>query len=211
MKTIKKIGAIVLFSILTLIMLFNIYQYLCLNVFHQKLATINGYAILEVISGSMEPTIHIGDLIIIDTKEKNIEENDIITFLDVNGSFVTHRVISLTEDEMITKGDNNNAQDPVTKKENLVGKYLFKLTGVGIIFSSLKSPFVMTMILIIGILICVLLSTDKEGNVLLDEQEREYQEFLKYQKEKDFNKKNQQEEIPQKKKPSKKKITKTKK
>ena len=69
----------------------------------------------------------------------------------------------------------------------------------------------MTMILIIGILICVLLSTDKEGNVLLDEQEREYQEFLKYQKEKDFNKKNQQEEIPQKKKPSKKKITKTKK
>ena len=47
----------------------------------------------------------------------------------------------------------------------------------------------MIMILIIGILICAFISTDKEGNPILDEEEKEYLEFKEYLKKKKKNEK----------------------
>ena len=131
----------------------------------------------------MEPTIKIGDLIIIDTKEKNYQENDIVTFRDIEDSFVTHRIISPNDQEMVTKGDNNDTVDEATKTDKIIGKYAFKITGIGKLLSSFRSPFVMFMILIIGLLVCYLVSTDKEGKPILTDDEKEYKEFLEYQKE----------------------------
>ncbi len=65
--------------------------------------------------------------------------------------------------------------------------------------ASLKSPITLVMILVIGILVCVFISTDKEGNPILDEDEKEFQEFL--------NSKNKIEE--KKVKPTKKTVEKT--
>ena len=111
MKTFKRVLVGIISTLLGLILIFNIYNVICLKILHKDLATINGYGILEVVSGSMEPTINIGDLIVINTKAKDFEKNDIITFYDVNGSFVTHRLVKIKDDKMITKGDNNNVED----------------------------------------------------------------------------------------------------
>lgn len=196
MKVVKKVLLISVTVLLVLMVSFNIYNLFSLKIMKRPLTTIGGYSVLEVVSGSMEPTIHVGDMIIINTKASNYQENDIVTFLDVNGSFVTHRIISINDEEMITKGDFNNTEDEPTKIDKIVGKYVAKIPGVGKLLSSFKNPFTLVMILIIGLLFCYLISTDKNGNPIFTEEEKE---FLEYQKEKnkpkEDKKKNKKKEI----------------
>lgn len=179
MKRVKKIIFVIFSILLGLILAFNIYNFISIKVLHKDLASINGYTILEVVSGSMEPTIYKGDIIIINTKDKNYKENDIITFRGKEGEFVTHRIIKIDDKTMITKGDNNNSEDDPIKTSTIVGKYVTKINGGGRILSSFKNPFTMVMIFIIGLLGCILLSTDSDGKPILEQDEKEFQEFLK--------------------------------
>lgn len=179
MKIIKKIGIAIATLLLVLLLAFNVYNFFCIQILGKDLATINGYGVLEVVTGSMEPTIRIGDLILIDTKAKEYKPEDIITFYDVEGVFVTHRIVSIENGMMITKGDNNNVEDAPLNTDRIIGKYVTKLDGFGRISATLKSPFVMAMILLIGIMVCFLVSTDKDGNPVLTDEEREFQEFKK--------------------------------
>lgn len=178
MQRIKKIMFVILSIILGLILIFNLYNFISLKVLHKSLATINGYASLEVVSGSMEPTIKKGDMIIINTKNKDIKVNDIITYKGNEGEFVTHRIIDINDADIITKGDNNNTEDKPINKSAIVGIYVTKINNMGAILSSLKSPFTLIMIFVIGVLICFLLSTDNDGNPILDSDEKEFQKFL---------------------------------
>lgn len=188
MKIVKRLGIGIVTFVLVLLLAFNIYNFVSVKILKKDLASFGGYAILEVVTGSMEPTIHVGDLIIINTKEVNYQESDIVTFYDVDGSFVTHRIVSINGTEMMTKGDNNNTEDDPTEMDKVVGKYLFKISGAGKLLASFKSPFVLVMILIIGLLFCIFVSIDKEGNPILTEEEKELQEFREYQ-----NKKSEEE------------------
>ena len=114
--------------------------------------------------------------------------NDIVTFKDVNGDFVTHRILHIEEGEMVTKGDNNNTEDSAMSTKDIVGKYLFRIPNAGKVMASFKTPFVMGMVLVIGVLICFLVSTDKNGNPILTENEKELKEFQEYQKKKEIQK-----------------------
>lgn len=199
MKIVKRLGIGIVTFVLVLLLVFNVYNFVSVKVLQKGLASIGGYAILEVVTGSMEPTIHVGDMIVINTKEINYQESDIVTFYDVDGSFVTHRIVSIEENVMVTKGDNNNTEDDPTNMDKIVGKYLFKINGAGKILASFKSPFVLIMILIIGLLFCVLISTDKEGKPILTEEEKELQEFKEYKTKKTKEEKGKKEKILNKK------------
>jgi len=63
-----------------------------------------------VLSGSMEPTIETGSFALIDKKDKDINAGDIIAY-EHQGMQVLHRVIKITKDGYITKGDNNKSED----------------------------------------------------------------------------------------------------
>lgn len=178
MKLIKRILLILVTSALGLILAYNISSFVALNILHQDLATINGYAALEVVSGSMEPTIHVGDMIIINTKETSYQRGDIVTFYDKEGSFTTHRIISIMGNKVITKGDNNKSRDDAIEISKIVGKYEFKVDNFGRILSSLKSPTTMVMILAVGVLACIFFSMDKDGNPILDKEEKEFLTYL---------------------------------
>lgn len=184
MKTAKKIVLIIFSILISIILLYNIYNFICINVLDKKITTVGGYGMLEVVSGSMEPTIHVGDIIVINTNDKNYKVGDIVTFYDREGSFVTHRIIAIVEQQIVTQGDHNNTEDDAIFMDDIVGKYKFKIGGGGIFLATLKSPLTMIMIFIIGVLICVYVSTDKNGNPILDEEEKEYLEFQEYLKEK---------------------------
>lgn len=84
-----------------------------------------GYEMKTVLSGSMEPELQTGSIIIIEQTDKNkLKAGDIITFATKENILVTHRIIESTESGYITKGDSNNGVDinPVTPK-NIIGKY----------------------------------------------------------------------------------------
>lgn len=191
MKLLKKILLTFITVFVVLLVTFNVYNFVSIKLLHKDLALVNGYAVLEVISGSMEPTIKVGDLIIINTNEEKYGLGDIITFRDINGSFVTHRIINIEDNVMVTQGDANDSPDEEMSVSSIVGKYEMRIPGAGKLMTSLKNPLVMILILAIGIIICFLASTDDELNpVDLTEEEKE---FLEYKKNKKQSKKNKKE------------------
>lgn len=90
-----------------------------------------GYDIYMVRSESMEPYINMGDLIISGPVNGSVTEGDVITF-DLRGDLVTHRVYSLDNGIIQTKGDAVEDIDPWTvKSADVQGTYLFKIPFVG--------------------------------------------------------------------------------
>ena len=69
---------------------------------------------VAVATGSMEPQINVGDVVIVSKTDRNLSEGDIIQFKK-DGKTVIHRIVSkrMVNDSMqyITKGDANNAAD----------------------------------------------------------------------------------------------------
>ena len=87
---------------------------------------------IGVATGSMKPSINVGDLMIIKKCNANdIKVNDIIEYTKDDYS-VIHRVIEIHQEDgeffFITKGDNNDAQDsdPVREKQ-LKGKAIARI------------------------------------------------------------------------------------
>ena len=129
-------------------------------------------SIYTIVSPSMEPTIMVYD-VIVNTKinsDNDLNKGDIITFysdaIDTGGYTVTHRVYKkyiyndITYYE--TKGDNNNSQDVgrITF-DNIVGKYLFKLPGLGKIQFFVSSKLGWIMIILIPASIIIVSDTVK--------------------------------------------------
>ena len=93
-------------------------------------AEVFGVSIVRVVTGSMEPSIHSGDYIIVKKTDPNtLAEGDIICFYsadrEIYGRLNTHRIVKVLEDgSFITKGDSNSIEDsaPVTG-DRIVGKY----------------------------------------------------------------------------------------
>lgn len=87
-----------------------------------------------VLSGSMEPTIETGSLCFINKniKYNNIKEKDIIAFKTNEGTLVTHRVVSIKDNGLETKGDNNKNNDgDLVTTNNYFGKNIFWIPKIG--------------------------------------------------------------------------------
>ena len=89
-----------------------------------------GYSVFTVATGSMEPTISQNDIVIV-KKTNDIKVNDIVTY-EKEGNYITHRVISMSDDTLVTKGDANNTNDVSVPRSSLVGKVInvFEKGGV---------------------------------------------------------------------------------
>ena len=92
-----------------------------------------GYKSYAIISGSMEPTYHVNDIIFVkEILAEDLREQDVISFREGH-SVVTHRIVEVIEDEngrsFITKGDNNNTSD---------GFYVYEDEVLGVITGVVK-------------------------------------------------------------------------
>ena len=103
-----------------------------------------GYSVFNVATGSMEPTIKQNDIIIVKTTNQ-YQEKDIITF-EKDGDYITHRIININDNNIITKGDANNTNDVAISKDAVVGKVVKILHNAGIWQKILTSPKVIIMI-----------------------------------------------------------------
>jgi signal peptidase len=90
-----------------------------------------------VISGSMRPTLDVGDVVIIaKVSADTIKTGDIIQFREAEGITTVHRVVEIQEIEgkrvFITQGDANSEPDakPVIP-ENVVGKVILDIPKIG--------------------------------------------------------------------------------
>ena len=129
MRTIAKIILTLIFSLLLSVVAF--YQ----TDYDGLIAKIFGIGILKVESGSMEPEISIGDIIIIKECEQ-YKINDIITYKVDNQYLVTHRIVEGNGNSFVTKGDNNNAIDnKKIAKESIEGKVIYKSNFLKLLYN----------------------------------------------------------------------------
>lgn len=117
----RKIIRLLLSIIISLVLSLAIYYGVNANGLTTK---VYGYTTLIVSSGSMEPELMVGDVIIIKECD-SYNKGDIITFNVNNEYLVTHRIIEEKENHYITKGDNNNsADDNIVLEEQIEGKLI---------------------------------------------------------------------------------------
>lgn len=150
LKIIEKIVSAILNVLLimvTIIIGIGFYYIYQIEIVKNDYANIFGYTFFEVATGSMSPTIEIGDVII--TKiTKEVSENDIIVYKD-GKSIITHRLIKKNEEELIAKGDANNSEDKPIQEEMVLGKVEKIIPKLGIWRKILTSPEIVALILIL--------------------------------------------------------------
>jgi signal peptidase len=128
-----------IFSLLLYIIIFSLIAVIGISVYYSsqnKVPSIFGYSVLRIVSNSMADEFVAGDFIIIKKEKKeNLKNGDIISFYSLdpslNGSANTHRIVELSKDSFVTKGDANSKNDEYKVEYNkVIGKYQGKLNGL---------------------------------------------------------------------------------
>ena len=111
-----------------------------------------GHAVYRVVSGSMHPVLEKGDIILCrDCDPMELKAGDIITYDGRSGDFagkrVTHRVVKepyLNEANgkyyLVTKGDDNPAEDTPITTDQVTGKYVKKLDWLQRLYDFFLTP-----------------------------------------------------------------------
>ena len=104
-----------------------------------------GLQVFNVISGSMEPTYSVGDLLYVKSVDPDsVKVGDPITFV-LNEELVvaTHRVVAIDGEnrQFTTKGDANETEDAAPVHfNNLIGVPVFAIPLLGYVSAYIQSP-----------------------------------------------------------------------
>ena len=182
MKVVKKIFRwifdIILFIILA-IALIMAYNHIQINIKGNTYTTMLGYSAFEVATGSMSNTIEIGDVILVKLIEPNetLSENEIVVFTQ-DTTLVTHRIIKINGDQIITKGDANNTQDDPISRGQIIGKVVKIIPDVKMWKEIILTPKVLIPTSISILLLWIFFSYDKEKDVKKTKKVIEEQEYI---------------------------------
>ena len=104
-----------------------------------------------VYTGSMEPAIPVGGIVVIKPVDpETLRIGDVICFRLSEPTSITHRIINITEEGFITKGDANEDPDTwIVKKENVVGKVIATIPYLGYLGHFVRTPIGFTLLIII--------------------------------------------------------------
>ena len=89
----------------------------------------------------MEPTIEPGEMILI-KNENYYELGDVVTYIDEDNFFITHRITQIDDSICITKGDNNNIEDSQFDINNIQGKVVYHSKMLGLIIFYILKPLI---------------------------------------------------------------------
>jgi len=104
-----------------------------------------------VYTGSMEPAIPVGSVVVIKPVDpETLKIGDIICFKLSEPTSITHRIINVTTEGFITKGDANEDPDQwIVKRENVIGKAIFTIPYIGYIGYFVRTPIGFILLIVI--------------------------------------------------------------
>ena len=146
----------ILLIIVTVIIIIGMYYIYQLKIEKKDYANMFGYTFFEVATGSMKPTMEIGDVVIVKLTNQ-IEQNDIIVYVD-GKDIITHRLIEINDNELIAKGDANNSEDKPIQRHMVLGEVIQILPKLGIWREIFTSSEVVGLILVLIVLSSVVLT-----------------------------------------------------
>lgn len=139
------------------------------------------YKLMAVQSGSMEPGIKTGSVVVVQPVA-DYEKGDVITFKDATKPkiTVTHRIFEATESAgktaYITKGDANKSSDTVpVSKDRILGKVVLSLPFLGYPIDFAKTREGLIILIIIPAVVIIyseLMNIKKESIRLIQERKK---------------------------------------
>lgn len=133
-----------------------------------KAPSVFGFSVLQVTSGSMEPEIPVGGIVVVrKVKPESLKVGDVISFysndVDISGKVNTHRIVEIKQSEsgekiFRTKGDANEYADTAAVFEiDLVGKMIMNLGSVGgSVFDVLRNPTIILIFIVLPLIFITL-------------------------------------------------------
>ena len=147
----KKILRLGLIVICGAVLGFNIYSANASSLVGNKLPMPFGYGAAVVLSGSMEPELSKGDLVIVKETD-SFEVKQVVVFQDGH-TLVMHRIIEIGDEKIVTKGDANNSADAPIDSSRIKGEVVFVVPGVGDVIDFIKTPAGTLIIIALAILL----------------------------------------------------------
>lgn len=141
----------IILIVVGLILGMNVYMLNAQRLLGNKIPMPFGYGMAVILSGSMEPEMSTGDLIVVH-ETNDYDVRDIIVFQDVN-MLVTHRIIEMNDNEIITKGDANNVEDEPIQLNQIKGEVILCIPMIGNLVNILKTPIATVIIIVLAILL----------------------------------------------------------
>lgn len=132
-KKISKVFEVILnivIAIMIIIIIIAGYGAIQTQILKKDYVNIFGYTIFQVATGSMSGTIEVKDIVIVQLTNQ-VEKNDIIVFKQ-DQNIITHRLIDKKENELITKGDANNAEDKPIQTDDVIGKVIKIIPNIAV-------------------------------------------------------------------------------
>lgn len=138
-KPILKITRYIVAAFLALVLVFHLLSIVKRIVYKDQMPLVCGLGSAVVLTGSMEPVIMPGDMILIRHKA-SYDVGDIVTFRG-NHYPITHRVIYKEDGEYVTQGEANNVQDDKIDHSDIFGKVFIIVPKLGYFVEFLQKPF----------------------------------------------------------------------
>jgi len=137
LKKIKTIGNVIYWLVIAVLVV------IAVSTAFSVLKIPGGLKLLVAQSGSMEPTVKTGSVVLIKNQD-TYSVGDIITFVGGGGDSTTHRVTKTNivsgKEVFNTKGDANQAEDRETVSiDNILGKTVFTVPYLGYLVSFTKT------------------------------------------------------------------------
>jgi len=151
---------------------------------------VKNFRVLRVMSGSMEPAIHVGSVVFVQkVNPETLKKDDIITFASTDDPTIaiTHRLAGIENKEgktvFKTKGDANSIEDAtVISPSQIKGKVIFSLPYLGYVSVWIKQPLGFGIMVILPAILIILSeilhikkTIEKEVEKKLEESEKQRQ------------------------------------
>lgn len=140
-RTVEKFLRGALIVIAAFFLCCNVYVLVARHVFKNDMPTLFGIGAAMVVSPSMEPDISVGDMVVFG-RSKAYAVGDVITYYEpLSDIYITHAIIREENGAFVTQGVNNDFPDPnPVSPEQILGKVIFTVRGVGGAMEFLQSP-----------------------------------------------------------------------
>ena len=150
-RTVKTVIRITLLVLVAVIVGVNVYSINASRLTGDSVPMPFGVGAAVVLSGSMEPELSVGDLLIVRERD-SYEVGDVVVY-QTGRTAVTHRIVSIEGDEVIAKGDANNVEDDPITRAQIKGAVVCAIPLAGRVVNAIKSPLGTLCILALAVLL----------------------------------------------------------
>ncbi len=159
-KTLKIMGNVIIYALLACLILILIFT--VISRFMGNSPKLFGYQVQVIATGSMEPELMVGDVILSKVYDgQTLEVGDVITFIgkegSLNGKLVTHKIISIDSQaqKIVTQGVANDTADAPISFEQVQSVLVRNTVVLKFMFNLVKQPITFVLLVILPLVIMI--------------------------------------------------------